>query len=142
MSARNAIAAEMSMAGRAGHHPGDGCWDAARDALLSPGEATWILASDAYAQMREDLACDGPTPAEALGGHGAALAALAVAVGGRARGHDADAERPSDHPPVRKPAARRRREWLATAGWFALGGFGGLLLAAAVRTLEVMFAWH
>ena len=47
MSARNAIAAEMSIAGRAGHQPGDGCWDEARNALLSPGEATWILASDA-----------------------------------------------------------------------------------------------
>ena len=66
MAARNAVAAEMAVAGRAGHTHLDPCWGEARTALLEPGDATWVLASDAYSQMREDLNCLWPTPAEAL----------------------------------------------------------------------------
>ena len=142
MAARNAVAAEMAMAGRAGHAPSDACWGEARTALLSPDDSAWILASDAYSQMREDLLQDGPAPAEALGLHAAGLAAIAVPVGAGRGGSEPDHAHEAAHPPVRKPAARRRREWMATAFWFAVGGFGGLVLAVAVRAIEVMFAWH
>jgi hypothetical protein len=36
---------------------------------------------------------------------------------------------------------RTRRERLELAFWFAVGGIGGLLLAAAVRVAEVVLAW-
>ena len=55
LSARNAISAEMAVAGRAGHDPFDRFWQEAQSAPHSVGHAAWVLASDAYAQMREDL---------------------------------------------------------------------------------------
>jgi hypothetical protein len=41
-----------------------------------------------------------------------------------------------------RPAARRRRERLQTAGWFVLGGVGGLLLASAVHLMQMVLAWR
>ena len=141
MAARNAVAAEMAVAGRAGHTHLDPCWGEARTALLEPGDAAWVLASDAYSQMREDLNCLWPTPAEALGHHGSALSALATPVAGATGTHSprASAAAADD---ARKPAARRRRERLETAFWFAVGGFGGLALACSVRVLEMVFMWR
>jgi hypothetical protein len=55
-SARNAVAAEMSVAGRAGFRPGERCWEDAARALTDPGESRWVLASDDYWKMRADLA--------------------------------------------------------------------------------------
>lgn len=146
MSARNAVAAEMAVAGRAGHHPGDRCWGDAQHALLAPGEAAWVLASDAYQQMREDLASVAAAADDAiapLGRHGTALSALATPLDGvapsRAR---RGADEPVSQPLIRTPAARARRERLETAFWFVVGGAGGLVLACMVRGLEMVLAWR
>ena len=42
---------------------------------------------------------------------------------------------------VRRTGARRRRERMETAFWFAVGGAGGLALAIGVRALEMVVAW-
>ncbi len=55
-SARNSVAAEMSVAGRAGFRPADPCWADAARALTDPGDSRWVLASDDYWKMRADLA--------------------------------------------------------------------------------------
>jgi hypothetical protein len=169
-SARNAVAAEMAIAGRARFHPNDVWIDDAHRSRWSDADATWVLASDDWATMREDLACaegahtDGAARPDAhafaedpglpgvidpaAGAHGAALASLAIPVGA-AEGLDAarkarrrvrasaSAASALDH----VPAARTRRERLELAFWFAVGGIGGLLLAAAVRVAEVVLAW-
>jgi len=44
--------------------------------------------------------------------------------------------------PAPRPAARRRRERLEMVMWFAVGGGGGLVLAATLRALEVYLAWR
>lgn len=158
LSARNAISAEMAVAGRAGHDPFDRFWLEAQGAPHSVGHTAWILASDAYAQMREDLAgfdpaeytgTDGAMGAatavtESFGKHATALAALATPVAGAA----ATASRSIRSVPtvaieaIHRPAARRRRERLQTAGWFVIGGIGGLLLASTVHLIEMVLAWH
>ncbi len=146
MSARNAIAAEMAVAGRAGHHPGDRCWGDAQHALLAPGEAAWVLASDAYQQMREDLAsvaefADGAMGP--IGRHGRALSSLATPLEGVVPARDrAVTTEPVSQPLIRTPAARARRERLETAFWFVVGGAGGLVLACMVRGLEMVLAWR
>ena len=146
MSARNAVAAEMAVAGRAGHHPGDRCWGDAQHALLAPGEAAWVLASDAYQPMREDrasvaaLADDAMAP---LGRHGTALSALATPLEGVVpSGSRRGSAEPVSQPLIRRPTARARRERLETAFWFVVGGAGGLVLACMVRGLEMVFAWR
>jgi hypothetical protein len=100
-----------------------------------------VLASDAYSQMREDLHCLWPTPAEALGHHGSALSALATPVAGATGTHSSRVTAAAADD-ARKPAARRRRERLETAFWFAVGGFGGLALACTVRAIEMVFMWR
>lgn len=181
-SARNAVAAEMSVAGRAGFRPSERCWSEASMALTDPGDSRWVLASDEYWRMRADLAAvtavgadtfagehrggspavggsagarpaaDAPadgTPSPAFFGpdmpfgaglHSRALAALAtplpgVSVHASAR---ADAGLAS---PIRRPAARARRERVEMAFWFVVGGAGGLVLAVLVRALELVIAW-
>lgn len=156
LSARNAISAEMAVAGRAGHDPFDRFWQEAQSAPHSVGHAAWVLASDAYAQMREDLSGFDPSEyqgnegamsaavSESFGRHASALAALATPVAGAA----ATASRSARLTPAvasdatHRPAARRRRERLQTAGWFVLGGVGGLLLASAVHLMQMVLAWR
>jgi hypothetical protein len=152
-SARNAVAAEMAIAGRARLGPTDAWIEDAHRARWSDADSTWVLASDDWRTMQDDLACaeDPGLPGAidpAAGAHGAALASLAVPVGA-AEGVDAArrarrrlrasalAASALDH----VPAARTRRERLELAFWFAVGGVGGLLLAAAVRVAEVVLAW-
>lgn len=146
LSMRNAIAAEMAVAGRAGHDPTDSCWLEAEVALLHPEHSTWVLASDAYAQMREDLECVEPTPMERLGKHVTTLAALAVPLPGNllhaGKSSPEFADKTHSGAAIPRPAARRRRERLTTIFWFAVGGFGGLLLACAVRVIEMAFLWR
>ena len=166
LSARNAVAAEMSMAGRAGLSPADACWEEAACALAEPGASRWVLGSDDYRRMREDLAAVTAVGEETFpsgsawtagnglipgadqpfteGRHSAALGALAVplpgADGPRARLRAAlDA---LQAPLARMPAARARRERLETAFWFAVGGVGGLVLAILVRGVEMVIAWR
>jgi hypothetical protein len=147
-SARNAVAAEMAIAGRARFHPNDVWIDDAHRSRWSDADATWVLASDDWATMREDLACAESAHADgaSAGAHGAALASLAIPVGAaeglarRARRRlraSTTAASALDH----VPAARTRRERLELAFWFIVGGIGGLLLAAAVRVAEVVIAW-
>jgi hypothetical protein len=170
-SARNAVAAEMATAGRARFRPSDAWIADAHRARWSDADSTWVLASDDWATMQDDLACaeesgEGPGPAHGqrafaeepglpwaidprAGAHGDALARLAVPVGAaegaeavrkarrRLRG-SAPAATATDH----VPAARTRRERLELAFWFAVGGVGGLMLAAAVRVAEVVLAWN
>lgn len=181
-SARNAVAAEMSVAGRAGFRPSEACWADAAMALTDPGDSRWVLASDEYWKMRADLAAvtavgadtfagerppglppagdspaprlpaDAPadgTPSAAFFGpdmpfgaglHSPALAALATPLPGVAAsgGLRAAAGLAS---PVRRPAARARRERVEMAFWFVVGGAGGLALAVLVRALELVIAW-
>lgn len=181
-SARNAVAAEMSVAGRAGFRPSEPCWADASMALTDPGDSRWVLASDEYWKMRADLAAvtavgadtfagertggsgaldgapapraaaDAPadgTPSPAFFGpempfgaglHSRALAALAtplpgVAAPGALRAAAGLAA------PIRRPAARARRERVEMAFWFVVGGAGGLVLAVLVRALELVIAW-
>lgn len=140
LSARNAVAAEMAMAARAGNAPGDECWSGACAALRHPGDSPWVLVSDAYARMRDDLSSLDAIDAAPVGDHSVALSALAVPVLGAGR-VGAAADGPAVRP-VRKPVARRRRERLETATWFAVGGAGGLLLACAVRVIETVVLWR
>ena len=156
LSARNAISAEMAVAGRAGHDPFDRFWQEAQNAPQSVGHAAWVLASDAYAQMREDLAGFDPSEyegnegavsaavSESFGKHTKALAALATPVASAAAAAFGSAHQgPSTASEViHRPAARRRRERLQTAGWFVIGGIGGLLLASAVHLVETVIAWR
>lgn len=167
-SARNAVAAEMAIAGRARFHPNDVWIDEAHRSRWSDADATWVLASDDWATMREDLACaegahtDGAARPDAhafaedpglpgtidpsAGAHGAALASLAIPVGAaeglarRAR-RRLRASTTAASALDHVPAARTRRERLELAFWFIVGGIGGLLLAAAVRVAEVVIAW-
>ena len=146
LAARNEVAAEVAVAGRAGLMPSELCWGGASAALLEPGDTAWVVASDEFARMREDLVAEGDLeidPDSPVGLHRASMAALAVPVGaaaategghGRARGRGAVALGP-------RPVARRRRERLETAGWFVVGGAGGLALAIGVRALEMVVAW-
>lgn len=169
-SARNAVAAEMAIAGRARFGPTDAWIEDAHRSRWSDADSAWVLASEEWATMRDDLAraegapsgiagrADARAFAEepglpgvidpAAGAHGAALASLAIPVGAadgvdaarRARRRlraSALAASALDH----VPAARTRRERLELAFWFAVGGVGGLLLAAAVRVAEVVLAW-
>lgn len=142
LSARNAVAAEMAMAARAGNDPFDAAWEGACTALAQPGESAWILASDAYSRMREDLASLDAVDAAPEGDHAAALASIAVPVAGAGRSPGTASDAGPAPRPVRRPAARRRRERLATAMWFAIGGAGGLLLACAVRMIEMVVLWR
>lgn len=144
LAARNAVAAEMSVAGRAGLMPTERCWADAAVALLEPGDTAWVVASDEFARIREDLVAEGAIevdPDAPLGLHRAAMSAVAVPVGAaaagtgaRSRGRGAEALGP-------RPVARRRRERLETVFWFAVGGAGGLALAIGVRALEMLAAW-
>jgi hypothetical protein len=106
--------------------------------------------------MREDLSGFDPSEyqgnegamsaavSESFGKHASALAALATPVAGAA----ATASRSTRLTPAvasdatHRPAARRRRERLQTAGWFVLGGVGGLLLASAVHLMQMVLAWR
>lgn len=141
LSARNAVAAEMAMAARAGNDPADACWSGACAALRHPGDSPWLLASDAYARMRDDLSSLDAIDAVPVGDHAPALSALAVPVAGAGQGAAAAPDAPAARQ-VRKPVARRRRERLETATWFAVGGAGGLLLACAVRAIETVVLWR
>ena len=166
LSSRNAVAAEMSIAGRAGLDPADPCWEQAACALAEPGSSRWVLASDDYRRMRDDLAVvtavgeetfptgaawtaghreiPGPDVPFEAGRHSASLAALAVPLpgvgetGARLRA----ALEALRSPLSRMPAARSRRERLETAFWFVVGGTGGLVLAVLVRTLEMWLSWR
>jgi len=102
-SARNAVAAEMATAGRARFRPSDAWIADAHRARWSDADSTWVLASDDWATMQDDLACaeesgEVPGPAHGqrafaeepglpwaidprAGAHGDALARLAVPVG-------------------------------------------------------------
>jgi hypothetical protein len=101
--------------------------------------------------MRADLAvgdaADGaPAADDAMPGtdrrqsRARALAALAVPVGTAERNHQARLERV--HSRRRKPAARRRREWVEMAFWFAVGGAGGLAALVLIRGAEAVLAWR
>lgn len=160
LSARNEVAAEMSVAGRAGLLPGERCWCDASVALLDPGDATWVVASDEFARMREDLVAEGMhelSPDSPIGLHRASMGALAVPVGAAAastavgnatgpagglvaavRGLWGSRAAAADGP---RPQARRRRERMETVFWFAVGGAGGLAIAIGVRALEMVVAW-
>lgn len=163
LAMRNEVAAEMSVAGRAGLMPAERCWGDASVALLEPGDTAWVVASDEFARMREDLAAEGVievSPDSPVGLHLAAIGGLAVPVGAaaaadgdgagasggvrglvaRARGLWASGRQPPscDRP---RPQARRRRERMETALWFVVGCAGGLALAVAVRALEMVVAW-
>ena len=160
LAARNEVAAEMSVAGRAGLMPGERCWGDAAVALLEPGDSAWVVASDEFARMREDLVAEGAhdlSPEAPVGLHRASMGALAVPVGaaasatagphgaGRAGGFAAAVRglwgsraATEDGP---RPQARRRRERMETVFWFAVGGAGGLALAIGVRALEMVVAW-
>jgi hypothetical protein len=151
LSARNAVAAEMAVAGRADHHPDEDCWSlAARDERVRE-DAAWVLAGAAFEQMRADLACADAAAGEptdpddpAFPGtarrqaRARALAALAVPVGTAQRNHDVRLDRVRR----RKPAARRRREWIEMAFWFAVGGAGGLAALVLIRGTEAVLAWR
>jgi hypothetical protein len=69
-----------------------------------------------------------------------ALAAIAVPVGVAERNHQARLERVNAR--RRKPAARRRREWVEMAVWFAVGGAGGLAALVLIRGTEAVLAWR
>ena len=156
LSARNAVAAEMAVAGRADHHPDDDCWTHAASDERVRSDAAWVLATAAFEQMRADLAVGGdpegaepafaPGSTEATDGAGRrqsrarALAALAVPVGTAERNHQARLERV--HSRRRKPSARRRREWAEMAFWFAVGGTGGLAALVLIRGAEAVLAWR
>ena len=150
-SARNAVAAEMAIAGRADHHPDDDCWSHASSDERVRSDAAWVLATAAFEQMRADLAvgdaADGvPAADDAMPGtdrrqsRARALAALAVPVGTAERNHQARLERVNSR--RRKPAARRRREWVEMAFWFAVGGAGGLAALILIRGAEAVLAWR
>lgn len=152
LSARNAVAAEMAVAGRARHHPEDPIWDRASHDARASDNACWVLASEAYARMQWDLACADlacSEAAEATAGRprlpdpalqrAAALASLAVPVGRAAVSAPPLAGARATH---RRPAARRRREYLEMAFWFVVGGLGGLLALMAIRGTEVVLAWR
>lgn len=141
LSARNAVAAEMAMAARAGNGPADECWSGACAALRHPGDSPWVLVSDAYARMRDDMSSLDAIDAAPAGDHSRALSALAVPVMGAGRGGASAGDLPGARA-IRKPVARRRRERLETAMWFAVGGAGGLLLACAVRVIETVVLWR
>ncbi|MFM1936715.1 MAG: hypothetical protein RI990_1674 [Planctomycetota bacterium] len=120
LSARNAVAAEMAVAGRARLHPDEACW---------------ALALDHAVAGRRALA-QGDRVGDRLG---------AIAVGLRAHAaREAYATHSADpaSAPAPRPAARRRRERLEMVVWFAVGGGGGLALAATLRALEVYLAWR
>ena len=150
-SARNAVAAEMATAGRARFQPSDAWIADAHRARWSDADSAWVLASDDWATMQGDLACaeEPGLPGAvdpASGAHADALARLAAPVGAaesavrrarRAMRPAAAAATALDH----VPSARTRRERLELAFWFAVGGLGGLMLAAAVRVAEVVLAW-
>ena len=119
MAARNAVSAEMAVAGRARHDPGDRAWATALGIL------------------------DDHTDGDVRGAHADRLMRLSTRLGGGApESHAPHAARTSELEAVRRPAARRRRERLETTFWFAVGGAGGLLLAFGVRMVEVMLAWR
>lgn len=119
MSARNAVSAEMAVAGRARHDPGDRAWAA----------ALGILEDHVDGDVR--------------GAHAERLMRLSTRLGGGAPdAHAPHAVRTSELDASRRPAARRRRERLETAFWFAVGGAGGLALAFGVRMVEVLVAWR
>lgn len=147
LSARNAVAAEMAVAGRADHHPDDDCWMRAASDERVRSDAAWVLATAAFEKMRADLAVgDAADGAEPAGGDGRrhsrarALAAIAVPVGTAERNHQARLERV--HSRRRKPSARRRREWIEMAFWFAVGGAGGLAALVLIRGAEAVLAWR
>jgi hypothetical protein len=106
LAARNAVAAEMAVAGRAGHHPGDDVW--------------WLAADTLAAEERAGRGAP-PVPA--------AVCALAMPLDGARAA-------PIAALPARKPAARRRRELLELVAWFLAGGAGAIALLAVVRLLE------
>ena len=118
MTARNAVSAEMAVAGRARHDPGDRAWATALGIL------------------------DDHTDGDVRGAHADRLMRLSTRLGGTGGTHASPALRGSRRDAARRPAARRRRERLETAVWFAVGGAGGLLLALGVRVVEVMLAWR
>lgn len=160
LSARNAVAAEMAIAGRADHHPDDDCWMQAAGDDRVRSDAAWVLATAAFEQMRADLASGdaaeaAAVPADAAFGTGGAdvaggsarrhararaLGAIAVPVGTAERNHHARLERV--HARRRKPTARRRREWVEMAFWFTVGGAGGLAALVLIRGAEAVFAWR
>lgn len=159
LAMRNEVAAEMSVAGRAGLMPSERCWGDAAVALLEPGDTAWVVASDEFARMREDLASEGLidiAPDAPIGLHRAAMSAVAVPIGAAAAATGAGdagavggfgaALRRLLGPRAQlrggpRPQARRRRERMETAFWFAVGGAGGLALAIGVRALEMVVAW-
>lgn len=120
LSARNAVAAEMAVAGRARLHPDESCWSMALEHAVAGRRA---LAS-------------GDAVGDRLGSIAVGLRANAAREAYAA--HSAD---PASAPAPR-PAARRRRERLEMIMWFAVGGGGGLVLAAGLRALEVYLAWR
>lgn len=151
LSARNAIAAEMAIAARAGHHPDDDCWSHAASDERVRSDAAWVLATAAFEQMRADLAVGDAADASAgtddegrvpdrRQSRASALAAIAVPVGVAERNHQARLERVNAR--RRKPAARRRREWVEMAFWFAVGGAGGLAALVLIRGTEAVLAWR
>jgi hypothetical protein len=144
LAARNEVAAEMSVAGRAGLLPGERCWSDASVALLEPGDSAWAVASDEFQRLREDLVAEGAPEVSAdapVGLHRAAMSAVAVPVGAAVGAVPAVRGKGSGADGVRRTGARRRRERMETAFWFAVGGAGGLALAIGVRALEVVVAW-
>ena len=119
MAARNAVSAEMAVAGRARHDPGDRAWATALGIL------------------------DDHTDGDVRGAHADRLMRLSTRLGaGAPDGHAPHGVRTSELDASRRPAARRRRERLETAFWFAVGGAGGLALAFGVRMVEVLVAWR
>ncbi len=56
-AARNAVSAEMSVAGRSRNAPDDPAWTRAAEQAAGGEDTCWILASEAYARMQWDLAC-------------------------------------------------------------------------------------
>ena len=118
MAARNAVSAEMAVAGRARHDPGDRAW----------ATALGILEDHAEGDVR--------------GAHADRLMRLSTRLGGAGEAHAPRSVEGSRLEGARRPAARRRRERLETAFWFAVGGAGGLMLAFGVRMVEVMVAWR
>ncbi|MFO0962894.1 MAG: hypothetical protein U0625_08300 [Phycisphaerales bacterium] len=173
-AARNAVSAEMSVAGRSRNAPDDPAWTRAAEQTAGGDDTCWILASEAYARMQWDLACadaavaargkvggasthraasdsagasTGAT-ADAAGADAAAtpqqrraraLAELAIPVAASSR---AGVRRAIEQTAPRKPAARRRREYLMMAFWFLVGGLGGLVALLAIRGSEVLLAWR
>lgn len=130
LAQRNAVAAEMAVAGRAHHDPADPAWAFAAESLAGQIDAcAWGDEAGSATRSARD---GGRTRAHAhaVGPAAAGVAVLAYPLRPEAPTHGG--QRP------RKAAARRRRELLEVIFWFVVGGAGAVGVLAAVRGVDAV----